>query len=274
MWRDPHAEHDRNHPHGRQADGVAASNFAANHDGLVLWFAPMSIWRKIASAASRLTTGGPLGALGRAISGRLAGGRAAPECQVVFTIGVIALSAKMAKADGVVTCDEVAAFRQIFAVPPEEMRNVTRVFNYAKRDTAGFEAYARQLAGLLGNRPGILEDVLDGLFRIATADGVLHPREIAYLEEVGRLFDISDARFARIRARHAPPDEGDPYVVLGVDRDRRLDEIKRIYRRLVAESHPDRLIARGVPEEFIEIANHRVAALNAAWERIRAEHTA
>jgi len=191
--------------------------------------------------------------------------------RVAFSVAIIALSAKMAKADGIVSADEVRAFHEIFAVPREEMRNVMRLYNLAKQDVAGFDAYARQMAGLCGsgerNCP-MLEDILDGLFHIAKADGVLHEREAAFLARVAELFSISEARFAQIRARHVSGDKRDPYVLLGVGPDTPFAEVKRRYRQLVSENHPDRLMARGVPAEFLAIANNRVAALNAAFEQI------
>jgi len=242
----------------------------------------MSIWGKLVGAAAGLTLGGPLGALVGAIAGhyaldrntgggqpRQAGDHA--ERQVAFTIGVIALGAKMAKADGRVTRDEVTAFRQIFHVPPAEKENVARVFNLAKQDVAGFEAYAAQLAQLFGSGSEILEDVLDGLFHIAKADGVVHPSERAFLEQVARRFGFSGESFERICARHIEPDEGDPYVVLGLPREVDNEALKRAYRKLVRENHPDRMIARGVPEEFVAIANERLARINVAYDRIQLE---
>ena len=233
----------------------------------------MSIWGKIAGAAAGLTLGGPLGAIIGAVAGHYAFDRGsdqgrAPDRQVAFTIGVIALGAKMAKSDGVVTRDEVAAFREVFKVPRSELGNVARVFNLAKGDTAGYEAYAGQLAQLFGPRADILEDVLDGLFHIAKADGAVHAAEREYLAHVARRFGFGDAAFARISARHVAPEATDPYVVLGTSPDASDEEVRRVYRRLVRENHPDRLIARGVPEEFVMIANDRLARINDAWDRI------
>jgi DnaJ like chaperone protein len=190
---------------------------------------------------------------------------------VVFTIAVIALGAKMAKADGVVTKDEEEAFRRIFRVPPSEEANVRRIFNLARQDTAGFEAYASQIARLFRGNPAILEDVLDGLFEIAKADGVLHPGELAFLEKVADIFGFTEAEFRRIRASHFGPDEADPYAIIGVAHDASDAEVKSTYRFLVRENHPDSLIARGVPEEFVRLANDKLAAINAAYDRIEQE---
>jgi DnaJ like chaperone protein len=234
----------------------------------------MSIWGKLAGAAAGLAVGGPIGAIVGAVAGHYAldrerGEVAAPDREIAFTIGVIALGAKMAKADGVVTRDEVSAFRQVFQVPPAELENVARIFNLAKRDVAGYEAYAGQLAQLFGPRAEILEDVLDGLFHIAKADGAVHSAETSFLKLVAHRFGFDDAAFAQISARHVAPDARDPYVVLGAGREVGDDEIKRIYRKLVRENHPDRLIARGVPEEFVVIANERLARINEAYDRIQ-----
>jgi len=236
----------------------------------------MSIWGKLAGAAAGLAIGGPVGAIIGAVAGHYAidrerGEVAAPDRQIAFTIGVIALGAKMAKADGVVTRDEVAAFRQVFQVPKSEVENVARIFNLAKGDTAGFDAYAAQLAQMFGPRAKILEDVLDGLFHIAKADGVVHPAERRFLGQVARRFGFGEAEFARISARHVEPEATDPYVVLGIPREAGNGEIKKHYRRLVRDNHPDQLVARGVPEEFVMIANDRLARINDAYDRIQKE---
>ncbi len=146
----------------------------------------MSIWGKLAGAAAGLAIGGPIGALLGGVAGHYVIDRdkeqdGPAENQVAFTVGVIALGAKMAKADGVVTMDEVNAFKEVFKVPDGEMKNVARVFNLAKQDVAGYEAYAEQLATMFKGNRKLLEDVLEGLFHIAKADDHLHPREEQFL---------------------------------------------------------------------------------------------
>jgi DnaJ like chaperone protein len=228
----------------------------------------MSIFSRITAV---LASGA--GRVGAAVSGLRAAlaelSRSDVRRQAAFAIAVIALSAKMAKADGVVTRPEIDAFCRIFTIPPGEEKNVGRVYNLAKRDVAGFEAYARDVARLLADDPAMLEAILDGLFDIAKADGAVHERELAYLHRVGELFGFDARAFARIRARHVL-NGADPYLVLAADRSWDFGRLRRHYRRLVAENHPDRLIARGVPEEFVRIANDRLAAINGAWEKIEA----
>ena len=224
----------------------------------------------IFSRIAELMTGGAerVGAAVTGIRGLLAG-LASSEVrrEATFAIGVIALSAKMAKADGVVTRSEVDAFCRIFTIPPGEDRNVARLYNLAKQDVAGFDAYARDIARLLEDDPSMLEGVLDGLFDIARADGAIHERELAYLAEVARIFGFDQSAFARVRTRHVI-DSVDPYVVLDADRSWTHEQLQKQYRKLVLDNHPDRLIAKGVPAEFIRIANDRLAAINAAWDMI------
>ena len=228
----------------------------------------MSIWARIGDFLSTV----PGNALSNLIEAVRTAFEGDPELRrrVAFSIGMIALSAKMAKADGVVTQDEVRAFQQIFIVPANEARNVARLYDLAKRDVAGFEIYATRMAGLCGTgRPNcaMLEDILDGLFHIAKSDGMVHEREVAYLQRVASIFSIKDDHFEQILARHAVIGS-DPYVVLGVEHGTPFDQVRSRYRRLVAENHPDRLIARGVPEEFVAIATSRLAAINLAYEAI------
>ncbi|HEY5347693.1 MAG TPA: TerB family tellurite resistance protein [Rhizomicrobium sp.] len=230
----------------------------------------MSIWGKLSGAAAGLLVGGPIGALVGAVAGHfLIDSQSDPG--IVFTIAIIALSAKMAKADGMVSEAEMYAFQRVFQVPPAEEANVRRIFNLARQDVAGYEAYAGQIARLFAGNPAMLEDILDGLFEIAKADGVLHPAESAFLERVSEIFGFAPNEFRRIRASHFAPDLADPYVILGVAYTARDEEIKQTYRRLVRENHPDSLIARGVPEEFIRLATDKLASINNAYEKIAAE---
>jgi DnaJ like chaperone protein len=235
----------------------------------------MSIWGKLAGAAAGLAIGGPIGALLGGVAGHYVIDHededAPAENQVAFTVGVIALGAKMAKADGVVTLDEVNAFKEVFKVPEGEMKNVARVFNLAKQETAGYEAYAEQLAVMFKGNRKLLEDVLDGLFHIAWADNRLDPREEQFLAQVAKRFGLTGSEFSVIRARQAIAEERNPYHVLGVTRSVSNDELKSHYHSLVTDNHPDKLIARGVPKEFIAIATKKVAAINEAYDAIAKE---
>ncbi|MEX2453180.1 MAG: TerB family tellurite resistance protein [Rhodospirillaceae bacterium] len=231
---------------------------------------------KIIGGAAGFAVGGPLGALIGAVAGhavdRLRGQEEVTDDatrQTAFTIAVIALSAKMAKADGHVTPDEVAAFRQILDVPEEELRNVGRVFDVARRDARGFEPYAKQVANMFADRPAVLEELLDALFHIAKADRIMHPQEEAFLREVAVIFGFDEAQFARIRAGHLGADAADPYAILGVPHDAPDDAVRAAWRTLIKENHPDKLMAEGLPKDFIDMATSKMATINAAWAEIR-----
>jgi len=238
----------------------------------------MSLWKRLAGAASglaadaHLTGDGSIGNLLKAAGQRYVFGRQnyddMAEHQVAFTVGVIALGAKMAKADGIVTRDEVLAFKEVFKVPDGEMENVSRIFNLAKQDTFGYESYASQLASLLKDNHRLLEDVLEGLFHIAKADQTLHPQEERFLRNVAKRFGLTDTEFNHIKARYVVATERNPYDVLGVNPSVSNDELKSHYRKLIADNNPDKLLGRGVPKEFVTIANKRVAAIDAAYDAI------
>jgi DnaJ like chaperone protein len=246
----------------------------------------MSIWGKIVGGAAGFALGGPLGALLGAAAGHAVDWlhaanqqvatideapppdeRAATR-QIAFTIAVIALGAKMAKADCRVTRAEIAAFKQVFQVPPEELGNVGRLFDQARQDTAGFDSYARQVAKMFPRRSKVLEELLDGLFHIAKADSRVSPEELRFLREVAAIFGFSGADFERIRHAHLGADEADPYTILGVSHDATSAEIKASWQRRIRETHPDKLIAQGLPKEFIDLATEKMARINAAYDKI------
>ena len=194
----------------------------------------------------------------------LPGGRDA-----AFTLALIALGAKMAVADGAVTASEVRAFNATVEVSLGQEPQVQRLFDLAKQDVAGFESYARKIGRFFSGSPETLEHVLDSLFFIATADGMVHEAELEYLHSVSAIFGFDEARFEQIAAQHVMLDSDiDPYLVLGLAPGAPPEEVRRVYRRLVAEHHPDRLIAKGVPEDLIEVATARMAAINLAYQAI------
>ena len=231
----------------------------------------MTVWQKISGLATAVgDAGGDLiGALGGVLGLDRPG--VEPQKDVAFTIAVIALSAKMARADGVVSPLELAAFRQVFRFAPEETANIEHVFNLAKQDVAGYEAYADQIAALLKDDRKLLQHVLEGLLYVAAADGILHPREDAFLDNVAMRFGFSDSEYRFYRARFIDDHGGNPYDSLRLGPDATDVEIKARYRQLVRDNHPDRLMANGVPPEFLALANHKLAAINAAYETIARE---
>lgn len=227
----------------------------------------MSIWTRIAQAVAALAKGESVAALFDAF-------RVPPERSVTFTIAVIALGAKMAKADGAVTRNEVRAFRRVFTIPKHEERHAAQVFNLARQDVVGFDSYARKIGYLLKDEPQLLVDLLEGLFHIAVADGTYHPRENEFLYQVADIFGLGEARFRALRARFVDGAAPDPYQVLGVAPEAADDEVRQAWRQAVLASHPDGMIARGVPREAIALAEARLASVNAAWAQVNRDRAA
>jgi len=228
----------------------------------------VSIWQRVSTLVGSFSQRtGVAGQVANALDpdNWLPGGRDA-----AFTLALIALSAKMAVADGVVTASEIRAFYRTVEVPEGQEVQVEKLFDMARQDVAGYEAYARKIGRFFMDRPEILEHVLDGLFVIASADGLVHEAELDYLKSVSDIFGFDDARFEQIAAQHVLLfDEGtDPYLVLGLAPGASRDEVRKVYRQLVSEHHPDRLIAKGVPEEMIGVATRRMAAINQAYAQI------
>ena len=221
----------------------------------------MSIWKRISDALAALAQGEGLSAVFEKL-------RTPPERTIGFTIAVIALGAKMAKADGLVTRDEVTAFRQVFHIPTSETQNAARVFDLARKDVAGYDIYAARICDMFGAGHQALVDLLEGLFYIAVADGRYHPNENVFLEDVARIFGVQSRDFVNMRARFVPNENPDPYCVLGVDSNSDRETVRHAWLALVREYHPDRMIARGVPEEAMKLAEKRLIQANWAYEEI------
>jgi len=185
------------------------------------------------------------------------------------TAALIALGAKMAKSNGVVTLEEVAAFKRVFQATPETETDIGRFFDLARQTTLGYQRYAGIIARKYRAQPAALEDVLDGLFYIALADGVVSDDELEFLQNVGQIFGFSTSEFERIRVGHMGRAADDPYLILGIDEEISDADLKRAYRRMAAANHPDRLMARGLPMELIGLANHKMAMVNKAYAEIK-----
>lgn len=233
----------------------------------------MTIWQRLTPTVGHFDRMDSLITLIKSLGWSGAGGCAQshPERQVAFTIAVVALGAKMAKADGVVTDQEIKTFGAVFQVADQESTNVRRIFDLARRDVAGYEAYARQIASLLKNDRVLLQHVMEGLFHIAAADGVFHPKEEEFLRVVAQRFGFSKAGYLHIRARFVSDGEASPYDVLLLDPSVSNEDLKTQYRRLVIENHPDKVMARGVPPELVAFADRKLAAINAAFAVIAQE---
>lgn len=229
----------------------------------------MSIWSTLSQLAHRAfeppDEPAPAGAVGEFLCG--------PDPDDVgFTAAIVGLGAKLAKADGLVTRDEVRTFARVFRAAPADEAAIRRVFDIARQTVLGYESYARRIARRYANRPCLLEGVLDGLFQIAMSDGVITGDELDYLRSVSDAFGFTADDFRRIRAGHLGAETDDPYLVLGLAHAASFDEVRAAYRRLMREHHPDMLTgAKSAPREYEGVAHDKAAAITTAYARIRAE---
>lgn len=249
----------------------------------------MSFWGKIIGGIAGFATGGPLGAVLGAAAGHAAdtgvmGGRLGPNAatlasllgskEQLFAISVVVLSAKLAKCDGPVVRAEIDAFKRLFRIPPENMKDVARLFDEARDSAEGFEPFADRLGEAFADNRGMLEDVLSALFQIARADAPLTRGEVRFLQRVQTGFGLAAREWERARDGERRPGMGDgpgldPYAVLGLPADATDAQVRAAWRQLMRENHPDTLAARGVPPEFVKRATDKVAEINAAWDRIK-----
>ena len=234
----------------------------------------MSIWGIIIGGTAGFALGGPIGGLLGAVAGHAVEKRLGPygtdtqaNKRVAFTVAVIALSAKMAKADGIVSRDEIAAFRERVHIPPDEVKQVGKFWDLARQTPAGYDEYANQVAHLFPPKAPILEQLVDLLFHIAKSDGDITAPEQNYLHNVARIFGFDDTEFERLAAIHC---SGGPsaHEILGVSADCDNQTLNQRWKELVRTHHPDALIANGMPEEFVSAANDRLARINAAYDTL------
>jgi DnaJ like chaperone protein len=256
----------------------------------------MGYFGKILGGMAGFAMGGPFGAVVGAALGHAADSGAIPHVKLpfgteagfgaarvasmfgkrdhVFTIAVVVLSAKLAKCDGPVNRMEIDAFKRQFRVPSESVRDVGRLFDQARDSSERHEPYAIRLAQAFADERTRLEQVLGALFVIARADGPVNTHEMAFLSGVHRHFGLDQEAWEQARgpSPRQPPamrDDADPYVMLGVPRTAKAEELRAAWKRLMRENHPDSLAARGVPAAMIARASNKVAEINAAWDRIK-----
>ena len=248
----------------------------------------MSIWGKVIGGAAGFALGGPLGAMMGVMAGNIYDkkrkassahqgipnqqkqyqGISSQEKQHIFALSVITLTAKLAKADGVVTQDEIQVFKEKFKIPPEEEEQVRKIFNEAQRTVYGFESIAQQVGELFHDSPEVLEEIINNLFFVAEADGKISESELSFIKTVSSIFKFDENIFERIHQARLNDKESDPYKVLGVKRTDDEETIKNAWIKLTKEHHPDNLVAKGMPPEFIEQATKETSSINAAYDKI------
>ena len=223
----------------------------------------MSIWKKIEKTIMSLASGEPFSNIFQKFA-------TPPERKIGFTIAVIALSAKMAKADGIVSKEEVNAFSQIFEIPKGQEKHVSNVYNLARQDIAGYEIYAKKIAKMLKNKKILLENIIEGLLFISIADGAYHPKEDKFVNNVASIFSIKRGRLEYLKNMYIDTSANSYYKILNVSPGDNLEQIRKQWKKLVLAHHPDMVLARGLPEEAIRLTTVKLARINEAWENIKA----
>ncbi len=235
----------------------------------------MSIWGSLIGGFVGFSFAGPIGALiGSMIGGRISSARRSgfqqsfAQSQQVFAIALVILAAKLSKADGHVSKEELVAVKQKLKIPEHEIDQVGKIFNKAKEDSLGYEPYAQQIAQIYRNQPAVLDEVINILFYVAEADGNVSNSELIMIRNIANIFNLNDSQFDGIKESRKSSDKLNPYVVLGCDPSDDFVTIRKKYLKLSKEHHPDVLVSKGVPKEVIEESKKKMRAINSAYDKI------
>ena len=238
----------------------------------------MSIWGSLIGGMVGFSLGGPFGMLlGSLIGGKISRARSGAaksfssfaQPQQIFALSLIVLSAKISKADGQVSKEELVAVREKLKIPENEIENVGKIFNKAKEESTGYEPYAQQIAQIYKNNPNVLEEVINILFYIAEADGHVSESELNMIQHIAQIFGLSSTQFNSIKESRKNSDKLNPYIVLESKPGDDIQKIRKRYLKLSKEHHPDLLISKGVPKEVIQESKKKIRAINSAWSQIQ-----
>ena len=235
----------------------------------------MTIWGNLVGGFIGFSFAGPIGALiGSIIGGKISSAKRGgfqqnfAQSQQIFIISLVILTAKLAKADGQVSKEELIAIKEKLKVPDHEIDQVGKIFNKAKEDSLGYEPYAKQIAQIYQNNPAVLDEVINILFYIAESDGKVSDSELAMIKNIAQIFNLTDIQFEGIKESRKASDKLNPYIVLGCNSNDDFATIRKRYLQLSKEHHPDALISKGVPKEVIEESKKKMRAINSAFDKI------
>ncbi len=236
----------------------------------------MSIWGSLIGGMIGFSLGGPFGMLlGSLVGGKISRARSQSGLgsyanpQQVFALSLIVLSAKLSKADGQVSREELIAVKDKLKIPENELDQVGKIFNKAKEESTGYEPYAAQIAQVYRGNLNVLEEVINILFYIAEADGNISKSELNMIENIARIFGLNEKQLNSIKESRKSSEKLNPYIVLESSPDDNIENIRKKYIKLSKEHHPDLLISKGVPEEVIEESKKKMRAINSAWDQIQ-----
>tara|TARA_B100000686_G_scaffold348602_1_gene440039 strand:+ start:719 stop:1444 length:726 start_codon:yes stop_codon:yes gene_type:complete len=236
----------------------------------------MAIWGSLIGGMIGFSLGGPFGMLlGSLIGGKIsraksrAGFGSFAQPQQIFALSLIVLSAKLSKADGQVSREELIAIKDKLKIPEEELDQVGKIFNKAKEESAGYEPYAKQISQIYRGNTNVLEEVINILFYIAEADGNVSDGEMKMIEDIAKIFGINEVQFNSIKESRKSSDKLNPYIVLESKPDDAKETIRKRYLKLSKEHHPDLLLSKGVPKEVIDESKAKMRAINSAWDQVQ-----
>ena len=236
----------------------------------------MSIWGSLIGGMIGFSLGGPFGMLlGSLVGGKISRARsrggfgAFAQPQQIFALSLIVLSAKLSKADGNVSREELVAVKDKLKIPENEIDQVGKIFNKAKEESTGYEPYAKQIAQIYRGNLNVLEEVINILFYIAEADGDISASELLMIENISKIFGLTEAQYKGIRESRKDSDKLNPYVVLESNPNDDLQSIRKNYLKLSKENHPDLLLSKGVPQEVIDESKKKMRTINSAWDQIQ-----
>lgn len=235
----------------------------------------MSIWGSLIGGMIGFSLGGPFGMLlGSLIGGKISRAKGSinnsfAQPQQIFALSLIVLSAKLSKADGQVSKEELIAVKDKLKIPENEIDQVGKIFNKAKNESTGYKPYAEQIAQIYRGNLNVLEEVINILFYIAEADGNISKAELVMIEDIARIFGLSESQFNSLKESRKSSDKLNPYIVLESNPDDSLTEIRKRYIKLSKEHHPDLLLSKGVPPEVIEESKKKMRSINSAWDQVQ-----
>ena len=236
----------------------------------------MSIWGSLLGGVIGFSFGGPFGALlGSFLGGKISGLNSSKtignqqSSQEVFALSLIILSAKLSKADGHVSKEELIAVKDKLQIPDSEIDQVAKIFNKAKDESTGYEPYAKQIAEIFRDNINVLEEVINILFYIAEADGHVSNDEETMIANIAYIFGLSQKQYQSIKESRKTSDKLNPYIVLESQPTDDLKTIRKNYIKLSKEHHPDLLIRKGVPVEVINESKNKMRSINAAWDQVQ-----
>ena len=236
----------------------------------------MSIWGSLLGGVIGFSLGGPFGALlGSFLGGKISRISSSSSftshqnSQQIFALSLIILSAKLSKADGRVSKEELIAVKEKLQIPDSEIDQVAKIFNKAKDESTGYEPYAKQISEIFKGNQNVLEEVINILFYIAEADGHVSNEEESMIANIAFIFGLSQNQYESIKEARKSSDKLNPYIVLESQPTDDLKSIRKKYIKLSKEHHPDLLISKGVPIEVINESKNKMRAINAAWDQIQ-----